>query len=103
MIAAGLQYIIGRLLYVGSYESADNLWITFLRNKILRLTRRPGSDIILKWCERKENEMTIYEAAFFYNDFSMLRSEMLEVVSSEEVDDTMVAATFFDEDEDVPF
>jgi hypothetical protein len=47
--------------------------------------------------------MTVYEAAFRFNDFSMLREEYLEVVSSEKVDDTMVATKFFDVDEDVPF
>lgn len=45
--------------------------------------------------------MTIYEAASIFNDFSMLREETLEVVSTQEVDDTVVAGTFFDED--VPF
>lgn len=44
--------------------------------------------------------MTIYEAASMFNDFSMLREEILEVVSEEKVDDTVVAETF---DEDVPF
>ena len=47
--------------------------------------------------------MTIYEAASLYNDFSMLREEILEVVSTQEVDDAMVATTFFDASEDVPF
>jgi hypothetical protein len=47
--------------------------------------------------------MTIYEAASRFNDFSMLWEETLEVVSSEKVDDTMVATTFLDVDEDIPF
>jgi len=48
-----------------------------------------------------ENEMTIYEAASKFNDFSMLMEEILEVDVPTEVDDTMVAATFLKED--VPF
>ena len=47
--------------------------------------------------------MTIYEAASIFNDFSMLRSEILEVVSTQEVDDAMVATTFDDVSQDVPF
>jgi hypothetical protein len=45
--------------------------------------------------------MSQYEAAFIFNDFSLLREEILEIVSSKEVDDTMVEVTF--SDEDVPF
>ena len=41
--------------------------------------------------------MSIYEAASFYGDYSMLLAEVAEELFNEKVDDTTIATTFFDD------
>ena len=40
--------------------------------------------------------MTIYEAASFYGDYRMLLAEIAEELSTEKVENTTIAATFFE-------